>query len=578
MEDTHQPSISFCVECRDQEASIFCEQCDEDFCEVCHGMLHRTGNRRKHTAKNLKVSTAPITSQTTMTEADTKPSTSDNTSSKEPSMKNGASSSTVSTLTLDGTIINGNGATFGEWMTKRAKHVPLRLDAQERGMLRLLEAALNVSEYTDRIDIISYSNKAKRIVLQIKDICDIISGLLVSGDYKLGARLFAEQSIKENEAFFQRVFEVGRRYKIMNPEKMRSNYGKLMYMLMDSVIPEVEAALGFSCVIPIKTVYDFLKENECVEVLHDDNIALATREIAPEYKTREQVQDEIQRKQLAIESLCKQYSNDRVSAQDIERCLASLSDNHAFLKSNRDPCEKMMKYLGKYYHPSKSESGYSLAIMAGRHGHRLTHTHSSQYSYVHQSLTLWREIVHDMFMLWHLSDEDLTSSMNPYRLTNTGQGLQRIQPCSQVSRAMHKILHRAQKKCGSWVGSSVIHLGDRNVPNAFMFIDKYNQVARILSPIVSTLDKLDTVVKEDEELARYINTMYGSVDQCRKDILHDFFRSGFDGSGADNYFDAGSCIDGRLTSAWNWCSQIEKKPFFPVFLLTGFVGFDGGGW
>ena len=23
-------------------------------------------------------------------------------------------------------------------------------------------------------------------------------------------------------------------------------------------------------------------------------------------------------------------------------------------------------------------------------------------------------------------------------------------------------------------------------------------------------------------------------------------------SGADNFYDAGSCIDGRLTSAWNW--------------------------
>jgi hypothetical protein len=34
-------------------------------------------------------------------------------------------------------------------------------------------------------------------------------------------------------------------------------------------------------------------------------------------------------------------------------------------------------------------------------------------------------------------------------------------------------------------------------------------------------------------------------------IAVDFFRSAFDGSGADNFFDAGSCIDGRLTSAWN---------------------------
>jgi hypothetical protein len=106
-------------------------------------------------------------------------------------------------------------------------------------------------------------------------------------------------------------------------------------MLMDSVIPEVELALGFNCVIPIKTVYDFLKEHGAMELLHDDNIALATREISPEFKTQEQVQEEIQRKKAAIHTLCDQYSTDRISAQDIERCLSSLSDNHAFLKSNR---------------------------------------------------------------------------------------------------------------------------------------------------------------------------------------------------------------------------------------------------
>lgn len=44
-------------------------------------------------------------------------------------------------------------------------------------------------------------------------------------------------------------------------------------------------------------------------------------------------------------------------------------------------------------------------------------------------------------------------------------------------------------------------------------------MARILGPIVSTLDKLDTVVKEDEQLEQYITTIYGSVEQCRKDIL-----------------------------------------------------------
>ncbi|KAL0076176.1 hypothetical protein F4703DRAFT_1779956 [Phycomyces blakesleeanus] len=551
---------AFCVECKDQEASVFCEQCDEDFCEVCHAMLHRTGNRRKHTMKNLIVKPPANGSDEPVVNGDvTEILLSNNEVGK------GSSSTLTSSGELDGTVISGGGATLGEWMTARAKTVPLRLDEKERNMLRLLEAALNVSEYTDKIDIISYSNKARRIVLQIKDICAVISGLLVSGDYKLGSRLFAKRNIRENEAFFQRVFEVGRRFKIMNPEKMRSNYGKLMHMLMDSVVPEVEELLGFSCVIPIKTVYEFLKKRNRVDVLHDDLIALATREIAPELKTREQIDAEVQRKRRAVEQLGKKYANSDISAEDIERCLSSLSDNHAYLKANRDPCERMSKYLAKYFNPAKTESNYSLAIMAGRQGHRLTHSHSNQYAYVHQSLGLWREIVHEMFMLWSLADSDLLSS-SPYRLTNTGQGLQRIQTCPGVGRAMQKILGRAQKRGGSWVGSSAVHLGDKNVPNSFMFIDKYNQVSRILTPIIRTLDRLDCL-DQDKELEAYVKDTFGGVEQCRKDILYDFFRFGFDGSGGDNYFDAGS-----------WCSLIEKKKYFPIFLLTGFIGFDGEDW
>lgn len=53
-----------------------------------------------------------------------------------------------------------------------------------------------------------------------------------------------------------------------------------------------------------------------------------------------------------------------------------------------------------------------------------------------------------------------------------------MQAAPRVSKAMHAILHNTQVELGSWVGSSVIHLGDRAVPNALTFLDKYTQVER----------------------------------------------------------------------------------------------------
>jgi hypothetical protein len=173
-----------------------------------------------------------------------------------------------------------------------------------------------------------------------------------------------------------------------------------------------------------------------------------------------------------------------------------------------------------------------------------------------------------MFHLWSLAEQDLLSESVPYRLRDTGQGLNRVQAAPKTSRMMHSILHKAQQSVGMWVGSSVIHMGDHNVPNALLFIDKYTQIYRILLPICTTLSMIPGLATKPA-LKSYIEEEYGSTDDLITEILGDFFRHGFDGSGADNFFDAGSCIDGRLTSAWNWCSSLEKKKFFPVFLLTG---------
>jgi len=467
-------------------------------------------------------------------------------------------------------------STVGEWFVDRSKFIPMRLALGERKYLRLLEAALNVSEYTDKIDTIGFGlSKAKRIVHQIRELCAIMSGLVLSADYKQGQELFADRDFQANEEFYQQIFELGRRHKIMNPDKMRATYGKLMYLLQDSQSPEVKDLLNFTCVKPIKTVYAVLEEHDALDLLRDDLVSVATKEIYSEGRSRRDIQKDIRSKEQAIEKLASRYERRDLSQEQIRQCLYSIGDNHAFLRVNRDPCDKMISYLKKYFHPTEARDGKSsLAIKSGKAGARLTHDHSKQYAYVIQSLTLWREVLHDMFHLWSLAEQDLLSENSPYRLRDTGQGLNRVQAAPKTSRMMHVILGRAQKSIGSWVGSSVIHMGDHNVPNALMFIDKYSQIYRILLPICNTLSHIPTLA-ENPALRSYIDDEFGSVDSLCREILGDFFRHGFDGSGAGNYFDAGSCIDGRLTSAWNWCSSLEKKRFFPVFLLTGFIGFDG---
>ena len=459
--------------------------------------------------------------------------------------------------------------------TDRAKYIPLRLDLRERLLLRLLEGALNVSEYTDKVDVITY-NRTKRMNQQLRYICAILSGLLVAQNYKKGQKLVQDKNFQDNEDFFQEVFEIGRRHKILNPEKMRNDYGKLVYLLQDSQQTEVQALLEFNCVKPLSTVHTLLAEKGGERMLRDPLMETATAEIKADGKQRHQVQMEIRKKENARKSLVKKYRSLRLSEDDILLCLYSIGDNNSYLFFNRDPVEQMLAYLEEYFGGgAQVEKEYSLAITGGVGGARLTHNHQRQYQYAAQSLTLWREIMHDMFKLWYLAESDLLSENNYYRLSDTGQGLNRVQGAPGVSRAMHGILRNCQTKLGEgWVGSSVVHLGDHNVPNALMFIDKYTQVPRILNPVVLALKELPKIAK-DPHIGRYIQDSFGGVEALKKTILCDFFRHAFDGSGADNFFDAGSCIDGRLTSAWNWCSKIEKKSYYPAFKLAGFSGFDG---
>jgi hypothetical protein len=77
----------------------------------------------------------------------------------------------------------------------------------------------------------------------------------------------------------------------------------------------------------------------------------------------------------------------------------------------------------------------------------------------------------------------------------------------------------------------------------------YFVVPRILGPIVTCLEVLKHICEKDEGMKNMVSLGFGGLDKLRRDILYDLFRSAFDGSGADNFYDAGSCIDGRMTPA-----------------------------
>jgi hypothetical protein len=150
---------------------------------------------------------------------------------------------------------------------------------------------------------------------------------------------------------------------------------------------------------PIKTVYHALEEYGALDMLRDDLISVATKEIYSEGRSRRDIQKEIKAKERAIESLATRYARGKLDSDAVRQCIYSIGDNHAFLRVNRDPCERMIGYLRHYFHPTQpgKEDNTTLAIRSGRGGARLSHDHAKQYAYVLQSLTLWREILHGTY-------------------------------------------------------------------------------------------------------------------------------------------------------------------------------------
>ena len=209
-----------------------------------------------------------------------------------------------------------------DWFVERSRYIPLRLTHEERKFLRMLQAVVraryvypvacygldyltayvpqvfahpsppslshSLSNYTNKVDkpASTFKRPGMRAVLATNEIAGVLCALVSATDYAKGCELMSNGTFGTNEAFFQQVLELGRRHKIRNPEKMRSSYGSLMYILQDSQTTESLEYLGFSCVRPVHTVYELLEQRGGLGVLRDSRLAIATQEIIHTGKVR----------------------------------------------------------------------------------------------------------------------------------------------------------------------------------------------------------------------------------------------------------------------------------------------------
>jgi len=468
---------------------------------------------------------------------------------------------------------------------KMVNYIPMRLTNEERVLLKVLDNALEVCEYTDIVDVtFSHTHKSKqsRILECLVDVLSISLGLLMANNLTKGEDLIVDKSLNANIPFFRDLFEVGRRFKIMNPQKMRNTYGKLMYIVMDCESYQVKNETGASFVKDILTINEFLKEKEAnMNFIRDPNLGVASS-IIEQYvedsssgceaenastggaametdseseaemefedspstsegarsaslsgerrkknmkaetgdsstgsgsmrsganagrtsrrKTAAELKQETDAKGAACAALVRKYRSDTFTEADIVRVIDSIGDNKAYRIFNVKPVEQVISllkrhfrrdrypeggaqfgldlsgggrsnrpapsagYLGSGYSLTNLYEGFSMGFNRTPGGAKLSHDHATQFTYVLQSLSFWRETMENMPLLWYYADKDMCSE--GYRLCDTGQGYQRVQQCPSVRSIMHRILSKVQNSFRErWVGLSVIHLGDRDVPN-----------------------------------------------------------------------------------------------------------------
>jgi len=304
-------------------------------------------------------------------------------------------------------------------------------------LLALLEQALNVSEYTDNVDTVSRRSKTQRVIEGLREMLSISSGFYVCGDLKRGEKLVGRGlESPQSEAFLQGALEVGRRYKVMNPAKMRSSYGKLMYMLQDAMPRSTQEALGLKLWRPLEMVPSFLDSKldskGALDLLRDPRLRVATMHVSAHCegglsRPRAEIDQDLARKRAAEEALVESWAKQKggkLSADEVRRVVASIADAGSYVALNVRPVEQILCLLTENFTPASAEKGHSLALGGGgltgmlssavgtgfygrgyglgyglggassRWGARpkLSHDHQTQFTFCFQTFNLWREV------------------------------------------------------------------------------------------------------------------------------------------------------------------------------------------
>lgn len=198
------------------------------------------------------------------------------------------------------------------------------------------------------MDIDSSITKGKRKHKQLQNICAFLTGLVCSTNYEAGQLVLDERNFTEFEEGIQTMLEISRRYKITNPEKMRSEYGKLVMLMQDAVSTDIQPLLGINVHREVMTVYQFLADRgrsflshthtlfhlsiyittfldskiDGTAILQDVRIEAATREIlAKKGQSRPEIQGDIKKKERAADSIAKYHCSRKLSEDQIKHCL-----------------------------------------------------------------------------------------------------------------------------------------------------------------------------------------------------------------------------------------------------------------